>query len=223
TTAYDLGAAAIIAVTKTGMSARMVSKYRPSIPIIGSSPDPFVLRQLNMSWGVTPIEVQNKSNADELFEAVANKAKEQGLLKNGDLVVIMAGVPLKVAGTTNLLKVHIVGDVLVKGTGINNMCAAANLCVANTENEAIQTFQRGDILVIPKTSNKILDLMKQASGIITEEGGLDSHAAIVGMALDIPVLVGAVGATQILKSGTRIKLDAQRGLVCNENREGKDA
>ncbi|MEG0585163.1 MAG: pyruvate kinase [Christensenellaceae bacterium] len=223
TTAYDLGAAAIIAVTKTGMSARMVSKYRPSIPIIGSSPDPFVLRQLNMSWGVTPIEVQNKSNADELFEAVANKAKEQGLLKNGDLVVIMAGVPLKVAGTTNLLKVHIVGDVLVKGTGINNMCAAANLCVANTENEAIQTFQRGDILVIPKTSNKILDLMKQASGIITEEGGSDSHAAIVGMALDIPVLVGAVGATQILKSGTRIKLDAQRGLVCNENREGKDA
>ncbi|MEF9864698.1 MAG: pyruvate kinase, partial [Christensenellaceae bacterium] len=88
TTAYDLGAAAIIAVTKTGMSARMVSKYRPSIPIIGSSPDPFVLRQLNMSWGVTPIEVQNKSNADELFEEVANKAKEQGLLKNGDLVVI---------------------------------------------------------------------------------------------------------------------------------------
>ncbi|WP_066683272.1 pyruvate kinase [Christensenella intestinihominis] len=219
TTAYDLGASAIIAVTKTGRSVRMVSKYRPSIPIIGCSPDEQVCRQLSMSWGVTPMKVEQKLNTDELFEMVVNYGKKAGLLENGDLVVIMAGVPLGIAGTTNLLKVHIVGDVLVKGTGINGLCASGNLCVARTEKEARQTFKQGDILAVPTTSNNILDLMKQSAGIITEEDGPDTHAAIVGMALDIPVLVGAVSATQILKSGTHIKLDAERGLVCNENRE----
>ena len=219
TTAYDLGASAIIAVTKTGRSVRMVSKYRPSIPIIGCSPEEQVCRQLNMSWGVTPMKVEQKLNTDELFEMVVNYGKKAGLLENGDLVVIMAGVPLGIAGTTNLLKVHIVGDVLVKGTGINGLCASGNLCVARTEKEARQTFKRGDILAVPTTSNNILDLMKQSAGIITEEDGTDTHAAIVGMALDIPVLVGAVSATQILKTGTHIKLDAERGLVCNENRE----
>lgn len=219
TTAYDLGASAIIAVTKTGRSVRMVSKYRPSIPIIGCSPEEQVCRQLNMSWGVTPMKVEQKLNTDELFEMVVNYGKKAGLLENGDLVVIMAGVPLGIAGTTNLLKVHIVGDVLVKGTGINGLCASGNLCVARTEKEARQTFKRGDILAVPTTSNNILDLMKQSAGIITEEDGPDTHAAIVGMALDIPVLVGAVSATQILKTGTHIKLDAERGLVCNENRE----
>ena len=219
TTAYDLGASAIIAVTKTGASVRMVSKYRPSIPIIGCSPDPQVCRQLNMSWGVIPLEVEQKFNTDELFELVVNTSKKAGLLQNGDLVAIMAGVPLGIAGTTNLLKVHIVGDVLVKGTGINALCASSTTCVANSEKEARQTFKRGDILVVPSTSNNILDLMKQSAGIITEADGLDSHAAIVGMALDIPVLVGAASATQILKNGIHVKLDAERGLVCNENRE----
>ncbi len=219
TTAYDLGASAIITVTKTGTSVRMTSKYRPSIPIIGCSPDPIVCRQLSMSWGVIPLEVEQKDNTDELFATVVETAKNAGYLKNGDLVVIMAGVPLGIAGTTNLLKVHIVGNVLVKGMGVNNLCASGNLCVANTEKQARQLFKSGDILVIPKTSNYILDLMKQSAGIITEDDNLDSHAAIVGMALDIPVLVGAVSATQILKSGTHIKLDAERGLVCNENSE----
>ncbi len=218
-TAYDLGASAIIAVTKSGQAVRMVSKYRPSIPIIGSSPDPVVLRQLNMSWGVTPLAMDEKKITDELFDTAVNNAREKGYLKNGDLVVITAGIPLGVPGMTNLLKVHMVGDVLVKGTGINDLCAFANLCVAQTEDEARQNFKEGDILVIPRTSNAILDLMKRSAGIITEEGGRESHAAIVGMALEKPVLVDAVSATQLLKSGTTVKLDAERGLVCNANRD----
>ncbi len=214
TTAYDLGAAAIIAVTKTGMSVRNVSKYRPSIPIIGCSPDNMTLRQLNMSWGVTPLAMQEESETDKLFSAAVENSKAKGLLENGDLAVITAGVPLGVAGTTNMLKVHIVGDVLVKGNGINDMCAQANLCVAATEEDARNNFQDGDILVIHKTSNNILDLMKRSSGIVTEEEGDESHAAIAGIALDKPVIVGAVGATQILKSGTMVKLDGEKGLVC---------
>ncbi|HBU11756.1 MAG TPA: pyruvate kinase [Clostridiales bacterium] len=213
TTAYDLNASAIIAVTKTGVSARLVSKYRPAIPIIGSSPDPMVLNQLNMSWGVIPLAMTEKKLTDELFESAVSHAKESGLVKDGDVVVITAGVPLGVSGTTNLLKVHMVGDVLVKGTGINKLCARANLCVAHTEEEARQNFRDGDILAMNKTSNDILDLIKRSAGVITEKDGMESHAAIVGMALDKPVLVGAKGATNILKSGTLIKLDAERGLV----------
>ncbi|MDL2238499.1 pyruvate kinase [Christensenellaceae bacterium OttesenSCG-928-K19] len=213
TTAYDLNASAIIAVTKTGQSARLVSKYRPSIPIIGSSPDAMVLNQLNMSWGVIPLAMEEKKLTDELFESAVYNAKEKGLLKDGDVVVITAGIPLGVSGTTNLLKVHMVGDVLVKGMGINELCARAPLCVAHTEEEAQQDFKNGDILVISRTSNEILDLMKRSAGIITEEGGLESHAAIVGMALEKPVIVGAAGATSILKSGTLAKLDAESGLV----------
>ncbi len=217
TTAYDLGASAIIAVTKTGTTVRMVSKFRPSIPIIGSSPDEQVLRQLNMSWGVTPMPLEEKTDAYELFEAAMSTARERGLVKNGDLVVIMAGLPLGVEGTTNMIMVDIVGDVLVKGQGINGICASGKACVVNTEKEAWQKFSAGDILVIPETSNDILDLLKRASGIVTEAGGKDSHAAIVGMALDIPVIVGATSATQILRSGTHVKLDGALGLVCNEH------
>lgn len=220
TTAYDLGASAIIAVTKTGFAVRNVSKYRPGIPIIGCSPDDVVLRQLNMSWGVTPLAMKEETVTDELFAEAVHRAQQKGYVQSGDIVVITAGIPLGVAGTTNMLKVHIVGHVLVKGTGINSSCAKANLCVASTEEEAQANFRDGDILVIHKTSNNILDLMKRSSGIITEEGGEESHAAIVGMALDKPVVVGATGATQILKSGTIVKLDAASGLVCNIEEEG---
>lgn len=219
TTAYDLGASAIIAVTKTGSAARMVSKYRPSIPIIGCSPEEQVCNQLNMSWGVTPLIVEQKYDTDDLFDSVVESGKNAGLLQNGDLVVIMAGVPLGIAGTTNLIKVHIVGDVLVKGAGVNDLCACGNICVARTEKEARNIFKRGDILVIPSTSNAIIDLIKQASGLVVEAPGTDSHAAIVGVALDMPVIVGAQGATQILKNGVHIKLDAEKGLVCNEKCE----
>lgn len=222
TTAWDLGASAIIAITETGTSARLVSKYRPSIPIIGCTPNQMVLRQLNMSWGVTPVYLEEKTLMEELFTCAVENSMKSGLLQNGDLVVITAGLPLGIAGTTNLLRVEIVGDVLVKGTGLNELCASAKLCVANTEAEARQCFNKGDILVMNKTSNNILDLMKQSAGIVTEEEGKDSHAAIVGLALDKPVLVGAVGATKILKTGTLVKLDGERGLVCRADHENED-
>ena len=153
------------------------------------------------------------TNTDDLIHQAVEKAVQAGLLKNGDLTVITAGVPLGVSGTTNLMKVHIVGDVLVTGTGVTKCTATAPVCVARTEREALDRFESGQILVIPRTSNKILPLLKTAAGIITEEGGFDSHAAIVGMTLDIPVIVGAVNATQILRSGTAVTMDSDKGIV----------
>ncbi len=213
TTAHDLGAVAIITVSKSGRTARMISKYRPECPIISGTTDPTVQRQMNLSWGVVPIMVDEKNNTDELFDHVVDEARKHNLVKNGDLVVITAGVPLGVSGTTNLLKVQLVGDVLVSGTSVTKGSVCGNLCVCSDEDEAVRVFKTGDILVIPQTSNKILGIIKNASGIITESDGMNSHAAIVGLALDKPVIVAAEHATQILKSGTTVTLDAARGIV----------
>lgn len=213
TTAHDLGAVAIMTVSKSGKTARMISKYRPNCPIISGTTDPTVLRQMNLSWGVIPLLMQEKDNTDELFEHVVEVAGEHGLVKNGDLVVITAGIPLGVSGTTNMLKVHLVGDVLVSGNGISNTSVCGNLCVCESEEEALRNFKTGDILVIPQTSNNILPLIRDAAGIITEADCLNSHAAIVGLALDKPVLLGAENATKLLKDGTTVTLDTKRGIV----------
>lgn len=214
TTAHDLGASAIITVTKSGLTARMISKYRPEVPIIGCTPIPQVCRQMNMSWGVTPLMIDEQATTDELFDSAVEAAQKAGIVKSGDIVVITAGVPLGISGTTNLLKVHVVGDILVTGEGINSQKVCGNVCLARNETEALMNFKRKDILVIPKTSNNIMSILKQASAIVTEEEGLNSHAAIVGLTLDIPVIVGAKNATDILKNSTAVTVDSQRGIVC---------
>lgn len=216
-TAHDLGASAIVTVTKSGKTARMISKYRPNCTIIGGTPSKNVWRQLNMSWGVVPLLIEEKSTADELFEHAVDKAEKRGLLIAGEIVVITAGVPLGVSGTTNMLKVHVVGHVLLSGKGITNKTVCANICVCNNDTEAFEKFVDGDILVIRQTNNELLPILRKASGIITEVGGLNSHAAIVGLSLDIPVIINAENATQILKSGTNVKIDASRGIVCSSS------
>lgn len=216
TTAYDLGAAAIVTVTWSGTTARMLSKYRPDIPIIACTHQDTTYRQLALSWGVTPLKVEVKEDTDELFAHAVEKAREAGYVEDGNIVVITAGVPLGINGTTNLLKVHVVGDILVSGQGVNKKSAFARVCVARTEEEALENFNDGDILVIPQTSNAILPILKKASGIVTERGGMNSHAAIVGMALDIPVIVFAENATSILKSSTFVEIDASTGIVSNK-------
>lgn len=212
-TAHDLEAAAIITVSKSGHTARMVSKYRPSCPIIAATVDEKVARQLSLSWGVVPIITEYKENSDDLFEHAVEESIKTGLVKNGDLVVLTGGVPLGVSGTTNILKVHLVGHVLCQGVGANHLFASGTLCVAKSEDEAIRTFNQGDILVIKETSNNILDILKKCSGIITEGSGLTSHAAIVGMTLGIPVITDAKNATQLLKSGVVVTIDGTRGQV----------
>ncbi|MGN0551300.1 MAG: pyruvate kinase [Acutalibacteraceae bacterium] len=213
TTAHDLGAVAIMTVSKTGQTARMISKFRPACPIISGTTNKKVERQMALSWGVIPILVDEKDNTDELFNHVVSVAQKQGLVKNGDLAVITAGIPLGISGTTNMLKVHLVGDVLVSGSVVNHNSVYGRLCVCKSEDEAWENFKDGDILVISKTSNNILPLMKKASGIITETGGINSHAAIVSLALDKPVIVNATNAVSLLKSGTTVKLDGNRGIV----------
>lgn len=213
TTANDLGASAIIAITISGFTARMVSKFRPGSIIIAATPNEKTMRQLKLSWGVYPIYNKIVNSTDDLFVQVVEKALETGYIKNGDLTVITAGIPLGTEGTTNMIKVHLVGQTLASGKGVNDLSVSGNLCVAKSEEEAIRNFKNGDILVVKETSNTMLPIMKNASGIITEQSGSSSHAAIVGLTLDIPVIVGVENATNLLDNGAVVTLDANRGLV----------
>lgn len=217
TTAMDLNAAAIITVTKSGKTARMISKYRPACPIVGCSTYEYVCRQMSLSWGVLPLMIEEEESTDVLFDHAVEAAEKAGYVKSGELAVITAGVPLGISGTTNIIKVHVVGHILVTGKAMVKKKICASLCVCKNEEEVKKYFKPGDILVISETSNNIMEELKQASGIIVEQDGINSHAAIVGLSLDIPIILGANNATHILKSGAIIVLDGEKGTVsCNE-------
>lgn len=211
TTAHDLNASAIIALTFGGGTAHLISKFRPSCPIIAPTTNQKTRRQLNLSWGVLPITSELRDNSDELFEHAVECAAKTNLLKTGDLVVITGGVPLGMSGTTNIMKVHLVGHVLVSGEGINKLETTAEVCVARNKDELKESFKAGDIVVTKNTTKDMVPFLKKASGIICEDSG--DNAAIIGMALDIPVITGAMGATKILKSGTVVTMDGAHGHV----------
>ena len=213
TSAHDLGAAAIITVTKSGRTARMISKYRPDCPIICCTMDDSVCRRLNLSWGVIPLKIEEIHNTDDLFERAVRAGEEAGLLHNGELVVMTAGVPLSISGTTNLMKVHVVGHILVTGHGVSHRKVRASLCVCESESDAEKNFNDGDILVIHQTTNRLLPQVRKAAGLVLEDGDPNGHGSIAGMSLDIPVIIGAENATRILKTGAVVMLDAERGVV----------
>ncbi|MGN0141897.1 MAG: pyruvate kinase, partial [Roseburia sp.] len=212
TMAGDLNAAAIITVTKSGRTARMVSKYRPSCPIVGGCLTGRIYRQLALSWGVIPLLLEEKNNAEELFDYAVDAAESAGIISKGDVVVLTAGVPLGVSGTTNLIKVQVAGHILVKGRGINDKKVSANLCVCHNE-EDLKNFKVGDIIVATDTNNHMMSQMRQASGLIVEADSESCHAAIAGLSLDIPVLIGAKHAMDVLKSSAYVELDCENGIV----------
>jgi pyruvate kinase len=211
--ARDLGAAAIVTSTQTGYTARMVAKYRPRAPIVAATPRPEVRRKLLLVWGVQPVLVPQIDDTDGMVAAALDAGLAAGLIKGGDLVVITAGVPVGVHGTTNMLRVHTVGNVLARGTGIGARAVTGRARVARTVREALEKVQPGDILVAVATDRDFMPAIERAGGIVTEEGGLTSHAAIVGLEFGIPVIVGVDGATAILPDGEVITIDGQRGLI----------
>ncbi|MGN0298296.1 MAG: pyruvate kinase [Lachnospiraceae bacterium] len=214
-TAVDLNAVAIVTVTMSGKTARMISKYRPACPIVACSTKDWAWRQMNLSWGVIPLKVDEKQTTDDLFDHAVERAIEAGLVSPGELVVITAGVPLGMSGTTNLIKVHVAGHILAKGHCISNRTVCGALCICHDETDVKRYFKRGDILVVPKTTNGMMDQLREAAGIITEEDGENSHAAIVGYSLNIPVLLGAKNATRILKAGALVEIKGEQGTVCS--------
>jgi len=212
-TAQDLGAAAIITSTETGYTAQMVSKYRPKAPIIAVTTQRAVLRKMMLVWGVEPLLVGHSEDTDSMIDGAVNAALVAGLIKAGDLIVITAGVPVGVRGTTNLIKVHTVGDIVAGGTGIVKRSVTGKACVANSAQEALAKMEDGSVLVTYATDRDYIPAIEKAAALITEAGGLTSHAAIVGLEFGIPVIVGVEDALKLIPDGEVVTVDGQRGLV----------
>ncbi|WP_330593573.1 MULTISPECIES: pyruvate kinase [Lachnospiraceae] len=217
TTAVDLHAAAIITVTKSGRTVGMIAKHHPGCMIIGCCMDDYVCRQLNLYWGVQPLLLPKEENADALFNSAVTAAEDAGLVFRGDLTVLTAGVPLGVTGTTNLIKVQVAGKILVEGKGYTKKKVCGPICVAKDMEELKKNFVAGDIVVVPETTNEMLPELKSAKAVIAEQGGSNSHAAIVGLTLEIPVIVNAANATEILKNGAVVEVDAENGTVSSNS------
>jgi len=210
--ARDLQVKAIITSTKTGYTARAVAKYRPKVPIIAATSNKKVLKTLQIVRGVIPIEVESTTSTDEMFAKAIEGSLRSGYIQKGDLVVITAGVPVNASGTTNLIRVLVVGDVILRGTGVGNRQVNGISYVARSFRE-VAAMPEGAILVVNAIDRDYLPYIKRASAIITEEGGLTSLAAIVGIEMNIPVIVGASGAREKLATGDEITMDTPRGLV----------
>ena len=213
TTANDTNASAIVTVTMSGATPRLISRFRPDAPIIACVLDETVLRQLCLTWGVTPLMMGYVTSTDDMIEGSVAVAKEAGLLHDGEIAVVTAGVPAGIAGTTNMIKVHLVGNSLLSGAGVGDLNARGTLCVCRTLEDVKAKFRPGMILVIPATNNDMMPCLRQAAGIITEENGMGSHAAVVGLSLGKPVIVGAIGATRTLRDGMEVSMDCRNGSV----------
>ncbi|MGE7661674.1 pyruvate kinase [Peribacillus sp. NPDC097197] len=212
-TALNLNAGAIITPTESGHTARMISKYRPKAPIIAVTSNEDVSRRLALVWGVYPQMGPKAETTDDMLQTAIDQSLESGIVSHGDLVVITAGVPVGEIGTTNLMKIHVLGEVLLKAQGIGRKTAKGEVVVAKNAKEALEKVQEGSVLVTIGSDREMMPAIEKCAALITEEGGLTSHAAVVGVTLGIPVIVGADNATKAFKDGQRITVDASRGII----------
>ena len=214
----QLGAAAIMTLTRSGATARNVSKFRPKSPILAVTPLVDVSRQLQLVWGVNPLLVVDLPSTTQTFQAAMNVAQEDGLVRDGDLVVMTAGTIQGVSGSTDLIKVEMVTAVLGHGRGVGEGAVSGRARIAH-DTAAVKDFHSGEILVVPRTSADYVDAIRRAGGIITEDDSMTSHAAVLGLRLGIPVIVGVEKATEIIRNGTIITLDVSKGEVCAGTRQ----
>lgn len=215
TTAAELKTACISTVTKSGFTAKMISKFKPVCPVAASSFDPVVYRQLNLVWGCRPVLIDRIEDDEQVFNLARETAVKAGLAKAGDSIVIAVGVPVGISGTTNTIRVEFVGDVICKGEGIGNKSATGLARIVKTAEEAEGRFRPGDIMITEATTNEMLPIMRKAGAIVVGPvANLENnHAEIVGRTLDIPVVLCNAKITNIIKEGTAITVDAVTGFI----------
>lgn len=212
-TALNLEVSAVLAPTESGQTARMIAKYRPGCPIIAMTPSVERARKLTLSWGVYPIPGKRALSIDGVLQEAVDASIEKRYVKHGDVVIITAGVPVGQAGTTNLMKIHIIGDLVANGQGIGKGTAYGRAIVAETA-EDLEGVDVRDAIIVTKSSNKeMMPAIEQCAGLVTEEGGLTSHGAVVGLSLGIPVIVGVKDATKKVVDGSPITIHASAGCI----------
>ena len=212
TTAVELNASAIVSSTSSGYTARMVSKFRPKTPIIAATDSDRTRRQLALSWGVYSVHSSKAENTDEVIEYSINASKESEYINQGELVVVTAGVPVGESGTTNLIKVHVISEEISTGMGVGRETVEGKVKIVKNGETCID-FNEGDILITSMTDADMNQYIEKAAAIVTECGGMTSHAAIVGINLAKPVVMSATGIMDKVVDGEIITVDAARGVV----------
>ena len=212
-TAKNLNIGTIVAATESGFTARMISKYRPKADIVAMTFSEETALNLTLKWGVQSFVAEKPETTDDMFNSAARFVVEKEFAKEGDLIIITAGVPVGESGTTNLMKIQMIGSKLVQGQGVGNDTVIGRAVVADTAAEAVAGMVEDSILVVKTTDKDYLPAIENASAIVVEQGGLTSHAAVVGIAMGIPVIVAAESATELIEDGELITVDSRRGIV----------
>lgn len=213
TIASELNAKAIITCTSSGNTSRSISKHRPRKNIIACTTSEKVARSLSLVWGVYPVVVSKANETDELIERAIVGAIAEGYVAEGDLIVLTAGIPLGVSGTSNLIKVHIIGDILTSGTGVGTKSASGKVVKGSTKKELEAKFEDGDIIVAKFTDSDVTEYIERASAVICENGGLTSHTAIVAIHFGIPAVIGVPNVDSTFNDGDVITVDPLGGLI----------
>ena len=214
-TARSLSVSTIVAATESGHTAKMISKYRPSAKIIALTFSESQARKLVLAWGVAPFVVEKPASTDEMMSLAGTVAKESGYAQDGDTIIISAGVPVGEKGTTNLMKIQVIGEKLVSGSGIGEKSVVGHAVVVDNAADAVANVKANSVLVVKSTDNDYNEAIKNAAAVVVEKGGLTSHAAVLGVENGIPVVVGAENATSSIENGQLVTVDARRGIVYN--------
>lgn len=216
-TAYSLGAKAIFAFTSGGTTARFISRFRPKMPIVALTSNPKTYHQLAFAWGVIPANPTHVNNAQEALEVTSHFAREEGIVTYGDLVVMTAGSPFGVTGTTNMMRVESIGEVLVRGHEGEGERIKGKIAIVLTPDEYAAKRAKGTIVVISKYEEDYHNILEDAKGIILQNHPEDyeSEDLILDIAKEkaIPVIVRADEALRRLRDGQRVILDPKKGIV----------
>jgi len=212
-TAKNLNINTIVAATESGHTARMISKFRPKATILAVTFSEQTARGLALQWGVIPTVTKKPSSTDDMFNLATQKSVEKGYVTEGDLIIITAGVPVGEQGTTNVMKIQMIGSKLTEGQGVGNESVIGKAIIAHSAEEANEKAVEGGVLVAKNTDKDYLTAIEKSSAIVVEQGGLTSHAAVIGIAMGIPVIVSAENATELIKDNELITVDGRRGLV----------
>lgn len=212
-TALNLNVKAIVAATESGSTARTISKYRPKSDIIAVTPHAETARQCALVWGIHPVVKEGRKTTDAMLNTAVATAVETEKVQNGDLIIITAGVPTGEKGTTNMMKLHLVGDELAKGQGIGRNSVVGNTLVVNDASELEGKDLSETIIVTTSVDETLVPYIEKASGLIAEESGITSPSAIIGLEKGIPTIVGVENATKEIQNDILITVDANQGKV----------
>lgn len=212
--AEQMQARAIIVSTGSGRTARAVSKYKPRHPVIAVSDSLDTCKRLMLSWGVFPVHLEPSKNIKTFIEEICSASLGTGIVAEGDLVILTAGIPEGMKGSTNMIKLHILGHQFTRGIGVGSLrSVTGKVCTALNPQEIEKKLGKGDILVMSRIDESMETLLYNAGGVITEEGDMHSPAARVLAKISTPGILGVPKALELFRDGDIVNMDAQRGLI----------